>query len=182
MYISTNHERVSYQRERAYSDSRMGRPHASAPGSEPGRRCTVTAAGNINGLTPQERWDSEEDFIKKLISTSVPDHIFSRIKTKTNVHDVWMEITSVHQMRSKMITIDLDKQFQATKLGDTADPCIHFEKLEEMQEWLASMGKSFTDEEFTAILLRSLPQSYEQTINALCYASFPSLVSRVYLY
>ena len=145
----------------------FGTRHWSLHLSEQTLPAAYTAAGNINGLTPQERWDSEEDFIKELISTSVPDHIFRRIKTKTNVHDVWTEITSVHQTRSKMITIDLDKQFQATKLGDTADPRIHFEKLEEMRERLASMGKSFTDEEFAAILLGSLPQSYEQTINAL---------------
>ena len=46
-------------------------------------------AGNINGVTPQDRWDNEERTIKELIGESVPDQVFSKIKNKPNVMEIW---------------------------------------------------------------------------------------------
>jgi len=45
--------------------------------------------GNINGQTPQSRWDAEEATAKQLIASSVPDHIFNRIKTQITATDIW---------------------------------------------------------------------------------------------
>jgi len=64
----------------------------------------------IGTVTPQERWDAEESSAKILIAASLPDHIFNRIKTKTNTKEIWDAIKEIYQKRSKMITVDLGRK------------------------------------------------------------------------
>jgi hypothetical protein len=82
---------------------------------------TYIAAGDINGQTPQQRWDSEEAAMMNMIAASVPDHIFNCIKPKTNTHKVWTTIKAIYQTQSKMITVDLGKKLQSAKMGDNSD-------------------------------------------------------------
>ena len=126
-----------------------------------------TAAGDINGVSPATHWANEESTIMTLIPASVPDHVFNRIKTKTNSFEVWNTIKAIYQTRSKMITVDLSKQLSNTKLGDDEDARAHLTRLQDLQEQLASMGKTNNDDEFASIILRSLPPSFESTINAI---------------
>jgi hypothetical protein len=129
---------------------------------------TVPAAWvTIGTVTPQQRWDAEESSAKILIVASLPDHVFNRIKTKTNTKDIWDAIKEIYQKQSKMITVDLGQKLQGTKLGDDEDARAHFIQLSDMKEQLASMGKIIDDDEFASILLRSLPSSYESTVNAI---------------
>jgi hypothetical protein len=121
----------------------------------------------IGTVTLQQQWTAEEASTKNLIAASVPDHVFNRIKTKTNTKDIWDAIKEIYQKRLKMITVDLGQKLQGTKLGDDEDVCTHFTYLSNMREQLASMGKTIDDNEFASILLGSLPPSYESTVNAI---------------
>jgi hypothetical protein len=128
---------------------------------------TYFAAGDINGQTPQQRWDSEEAAVMNMIAASVPDHVFNRIKSKTNTHEVWTAVKAIYQTRSKMITVDLGKKLQSAKMGDDDDARAHLTQLLDLREQLASMGKNYDSDEFASILLGSLPTSYEPTISAI---------------
>jgi transposase InsO family protein len=139
---------------------------------------TVPAAWvTIGALTPQQRWDTEESSAKIFIAASVPDHVFNRIKAKPNVKSIWDAIKEIYQKRSKMITVDLGRKLQGTKLGDDEDARLHFTHLSDMKEQLASMGKTIDDDEFASILLGSLPPSYESTVNAINAAADQADVS-----
>jgi hypothetical protein len=87
---------------------------------------TYIAAGTINGLTPDQCWAAKEAAAKNMIATSVPNHIFNRIKNKTTTMEVWTAMKAIYQTRSKMITVDLGKKLQSTRLGDEDDACAHF--------------------------------------------------------
>jgi gag-polypeptide of LTR copia-type len=110
-------------------------------------------AGNVNGQSPQTRWDAEEAAAKQLIASSVPDHVFNRIKTQTTTRDVWNTLRSLYQTRSKMIVVDLGKKLQGTKCNDDDDVRAHFTKLNDLREQLAAMGKTIDDDEYSSILL-----------------------------
>jgi hypothetical protein len=56
-----------------------------------------TAVGDINGVTPDERWASEEAAASQLIAASVPDHVFNRIKTKANTMEIWDTVKAIYQ-------------------------------------------------------------------------------------
>jgi hypothetical protein len=83
-----------------------------------GTPAAYTTAGPINGVDPDTRWANEEGTTMTLIAASVPDHVFNRIKTKTNTMEVWNAIKAIYQTRSKMITVDLGKQLSSTRLDD----------------------------------------------------------------
>jgi hypothetical protein len=104
---------------------------------------TYIVAGDINGQTPQQCWDSEEVATMNMIAASVPDHIFNHIKSKTNTHEVWTAVKAIYQTWSKMITVNLGKKIQSTKMGDDNDAQAHLTLLLDLQEQLASMGKNY---------------------------------------
>jgi len=123
--------------------------------------------GNINGQTPQSRWDTEEATAKQLIASSIPDHVFNRIKMQITATDVRNTLRAHYQTRSKMIMVDLGKKLQNIKCGDDDDVCAHFTKLDNLREQLSAMGKILGDDKYTSILLGSLPTSYKPTTSAI---------------
>ena len=116
-----------------------------------------TAAGNINGQSPDQRWATEEAITKHMIAASVPDRIFHQIKSKTSTMEVWATMKAMHQ--SKTITGHLQEILQSAKLQEAGNARAHFTGLLELREQLAAMGKSWDDNEFTSVLLDSLPPS-----------------------
>jgi hypothetical protein len=99
------------------------------------------------------------------VASSVPDHVFNRIKRKTITHEVWNALKAIYQTLSKMITVDHKLQ---SELDDDEDARAHFTRLQDLREQLvSSMGKNYDNDEFASILLCSLPLSYETTISAI---------------
>jgi len=56
---------------------------ASSPSAE------YTALSTIGGITLGARWAKEENEIKLILGSTLPDSTFNRIKTTANVHDAW---------------------------------------------------------------------------------------------
>jgi len=123
--------------------------------------------GDINGQTPQSRWDVEEATAKQLIASSIPDHIFNWIKMQIIATDVWNTLRALYQTRSKMIMVNLGKKLQNIKCSNDDDVHAHFTKLNNLREQLSAMGKILGDDEYASILLGSLPTSYEPTTSAI---------------
>ena len=72
-----------------------------------------------------------------------------------------------------MVTVDMRHKLQAEKCPKSGDVRTHLNKLQAMQEDLASMGGSITNEDFTSIILGSIPQSYDTYIAAIMATSTP---------
>ena len=63
--------------------------------------------------------------------------------------------------------MDLGNKLQKVKLEEAGDACTHFRGLMNLQEELASMGKTLDNAEFMSILLNTLPASYEAIISII---------------
>ena len=124
-------------------------------------------AGDINGATPAQRWTTEECITMELLGESVPDATFGKIKDKTSTMEVWDALKALYEGRTTMIQVDLTKKLQNQKLGEDDDVRVHFTKLDQMRGQLSAMGKTFSDEEFAAILLGSLPSGYSSTTSGM---------------
>jgi hypothetical protein len=124
-------------------------------------------AGDIGGVTPQNRWAAEERTIKELISDSIPDSVFSKIKSKPNIREIWTTLRVLYESRTTMIIVNMTKRLQSTKCNEDDDIRAHFTKLDTMRNQLAAMGKSFTEEEYASIMLGSIPPSYTPTISSM---------------
>ncbi|KIM65706.1 hypothetical protein SCLCIDRAFT_52183, partial [Scleroderma citrinum Foug A] len=58
-------------------------------------------------------------------------------------------------------------KLQETRCTEKGDLRAHFDKLRSLREQLAALGQSIGDEDFTAIILGSLPTSYDPNIGAM---------------
>ncbi len=101
--------------------------------------------------------------MKQLIAATVPDTIFSRLKGSTCAKDVWESLKKYFEERMKMTVVDLARRFRNKKCGEKENVRTHFEQLANMREQLAAMGKIIDNDDFTNILLASLPSSYKST-------------------
>ena len=115
-----------------------------------------TAGGVINGRDPDQRWALDEDLAIDLISNTIPDQVFNRVKSHTTVMEMWNAIKQIHQDWSKIATIDLSLKMQGTKLTDKGDAIVHIRKLLDVREQLAALGKNLDDNEFASTLMGSL--------------------------
>ena len=75
-----------------------------------------------------------------------------------------------------MVMVDMRRKLQSEKCNEHGDVCAHLIKLQTMWEDLASMGGSISDEDFTSIILGSIPLSYDTYIAAITAMS--SLLSQ----
>ena len=123
--------------------------------------------GVIGGLEPETRWRKQNGMVKSLIGTSVPDSVFTQIKSATTAREAWEILKRVNEERTRMVTVELVRKFRNKKCGDTDNVRTHFQELSDLREQLAAIGKAVDDEDFTDTLLASLPSSYSHTCTSI---------------
>ena len=112
-------------------------------------------------------WKQAEAITKQQIASSIPDSLFMKVRDKGSTYNVWMELGKHFEKRSRMVSIDLRRRLQELRCADKANIIEYFATLRAMCEDLASMGESLTENDFYAIIMGSLPTSYDSYISAL---------------
>jgi len=90
-----------------------------------------------------------------------------KIRDKGTALEIWEALQQDFQNKSRMVAVDLRRRLQQERCVEKGDVQAHFTKLRMMREDLAAMGHTPDDDEFYAIILRSLPSSFEPFISAL---------------
>src|SRR5258707_5099699 len=124
-------------------------------------------AGDINHQTPQMRWESEEAITMQIIAVSIPNSVFTTVKTHTTAKDMWDALKALYEGRTTMILVKLSQQLQSTRCGDEENIHKHFDKLANLREQLAVMGKSVADNEYALILMGLLPLMYASMLGSI---------------
>jgi LTR polyprotein gag-polypeptide-like protein len=119
-----------------------------------------TVVGAPQGVTPVMQWEADEATTMQVITASILNLVFTNIKSKTTAKDVWNTLKALFEGRITMVLVQLSQQLQSTCCSDDNNVCEHFEKLANLQEQLATMGKSVPDNEYASILLGLLPMTY----------------------
>ena len=112
-------------------------------------------------------WKQGEVIVKQQIAATIPDSLFMKIRGKTTALEIWNTLAKEFQNKSKMVSVDLRRRLQLERCHDKGDVQSHFAKLRAMREDLAAMGSPPSEDEFYAIILGSLPSSYDPYISAL---------------
>jgi len=123
--------------------------------------------GKVRGVEYADCWKKEETAIKQVIGPSIPCTTFSCIKGQKNIKGVWDILKQIYEEKTRALAADLMQQFQNTRCGDNDNVCTYFENLCNLREQLASMGKLISDEDYTDILLASLPTSYDSSCSSI---------------
>jgi hypothetical protein len=132
---------------------------------------SYTTQGKVGGLEHQERWMKEEMAIRQVIGTSVPSAAFTRIKGQKTVKGTWAALKRLYEEKMRGLSTDLMRRFRNTKCGENDSVRTHFKQMANVREQLAAMGKVISDEDYTDILLTSLPSSYDQSCTSISHST-----------
>jgi gag-polypeptide of LTR copia-type len=122
---------------------------------------------DINNIKPDMRWEDNDEAVKHLMMNSVPDDIFNRIKGGTNTKTWWDSLKAICEGRLRSLLIDLGWKLQNMCCKEDDDVCAHFAKLANIRKQLTAMGETVGDQQYTNILLASLPSCYEMHVCAI---------------
>src|SRR5271154_3809848 len=101
------------------------------------------------------------------IASSIPDSLFMKVRAKGTVRAIWTELKNHFQKKSRMVSVDLRRRLQEQKCHEKGDVIAHFTTLRTMREDLAAMGHPPSEDDFYAIILGSLPPSFDPYISAV---------------
>jgi hypothetical protein len=76
-----------------------------------------TNRGDVNGVAPNMRWEDDDEAVKAFIISSIPDEIFSRIKSGASAQAWWDSLKDICEGRSRSLLIDLGQKLQKYLLG-----------------------------------------------------------------
>ncbi|SJL02247.1 uncharacterized protein ARMOST_05573 [Armillaria ostoyae] len=116
-------------------------------------------------------WKSEQAVIKQGIASVISDSLFLKVKGEATAKAMWEKVKSEYEKKSKMVTVDLRRKLQDERCAEGGDVKTHLTKLQSICEDLIAMGADPGDDNFVAIVLGSLPASFETYLSALTGAS-----------
>ncbi len=126
-----------------------------------------TDTGDVNGHTPAQRWADDEILTKIILNASIPDAIYTQVKGGATVKAIWDALKTLFEGWSRNRIMDLTNKLQFSKCAEGDNLRTHFLDLTNLRDQLSTMGKSFSDEDFATILLRSLPDSYKMQVSSI---------------
>ena len=114
-----------------------------------------------------KEWKQGEAITKQQIASSIPDSLFMKIRDKGTARKIWTELENHYQSRSCMVSVDLRRRLQDQKCPEKGDVIAHFATLRTMREDLSAMGHPPDEDDFYAIILGSMPPSFDPFISAV---------------
>jgi hypothetical protein len=126
---------------------------------------TKLTADEQSAVTAYEKelqeWKQSEAIVKQQIASTIPDSLFMKVRGERMAKKFWDLLKKDFEKRSRMFMVDLRWRLQDERCGEGDDVHTYFDSMRTMWEDLAAMGGSIGDEDFTAMILRSLPALYD---------------------
>ena len=117
-------------------------------------------------------WEREDAVVKQCIAASIPDEAFKRIKEDMSAKDVWDDLNTQFEDKSRVIRDNLEKSLEDEQCGEKEDVRTYFSRMAFLREQLVAAGGSITDDNYARILLGSLPEEYYTTVQSIKIAAF----------
>lgn len=114
-----------------------------------------------------EDWKDGVQRARATISLLVERRQHPLIRDLKTAKEAWIKLKNTHQKTSMCSRVSLICQVCDRKLSEGGDAATHIYELEELFAKLRSAGKDLGEDVQVAILLRSLPLSYDQVRTAL---------------
>ncbi len=103
----------------------------------------------------------------QIIRVLIPNSVFTTVKTQTTAKGLWDTLKALYEGQTMMILVKLSQQLQSMCCSDEENVHEHFNKLANLHEQLATMGKSVADSEYASILMRSLLSTYASMLRSI---------------
>ena len=102
-----------------------------------------------------------------MLCASILDAIYTQVKGGNTVKALWNTLKTLFEGHSHNRIMDLMNKLQFLKCLEGDNLCTHFLDLTNLCAQLSTMGKSFSNEDFATILLRSLLDSYKMQVSSI---------------
>jgi hypothetical protein len=120
----------------------------------------------VDGETATNRWNLDDEIVKRCILCSLPDPVFSLMKEEPSAKAIWDKLKAEFEngYRIRMARARLERRLWDQRCGDEQDVRAHIAKLRDLHNQLVTLGKFIPDDEYSWIILTSLPPAYDSCI------------------
>lgn len=115
----------------------------------------------------RHEWEKMDRKAKAIIRLMVDNSQINIIRSVTTAKATWDALKSYHEKVSLNNKSAMLRQLINTKLSENGNMELHINTIMELAERLKNMGRKLADDLIVAILLSSLPKSYDPLITAL---------------
>jgi hypothetical protein len=98
--------------------------------------------------------------VQQYILGTVTDRTMLQISNQTIGTAMWKEIKMLHEGKSTLVKVDVMKHMLLACCDEGGDVKVHFGELNRLCQIMAGMGVIVDDEDYAAIVMGSLPDSY----------------------
>jgi hypothetical protein len=112
-------------------------------------------------------YHQKNSLVKQQIFSTITDRLLLRVQKLDEASKIWAEICTIHEGKSELVQIDLRRRLQETRCDEGGDVKAHFSEMFRLRESLAGMGAVISDNDFYAIILGSLPESYRPLLSSI---------------
>lgn len=115
-----------------------------------------------------DAWKKKDSFAYATIGLNVEDEQLVLIRNTNTAKTAWNALKTYHEKNNANSLVRLTKRFMNMKLEEGADLEIHIARIAEAFQQLHDIGKELkTDDWHIAVLLGSLPESFNTLVTAL---------------
>jgi hypothetical protein len=112
-------------------------------------------------------WTAGEATIRKGLSEALPPSLYLIVRKEKTMKDLWDAVVKHHQQKAQLIIVELHHKFQNEKCDEKGDVRAHLARLHQAREDLALMGEVVPDDNYHAIILGSLPISFDMFLTSI---------------
>ena len=129
-------------------------------------------------------YDKQEYLAQHVILSTTSACLGSKIKSLKSAKEMWEVVKTDATTKSTLFILDAEDQLSSMRLADNEDPKIHLSKMKQHfqlmlqhHENLIKMGSSLSDTRFNAIIMSSLPEFYQPTLQTITAAEKTSALA-----
>ena len=119
-------------------------------------------------------FEKREYLARHILLSTMSTHLRSKIKGLVTAEDMWKVVKDDATSKSTLYLLDTEDQLSGMKLSDNNDAKTrlmelksHFQLMLQCQDNLIKMGSVMSDSQFNIIIMSSLLQSYQPTLQTI---------------
>jgi hypothetical protein len=112
------------------------------------------------------RWERDDAIVRQYIAASVPDDVFEVVQKGASAKDFWHNLEARFEIKSRRIRAEVHKKLYNQKCRNNDDVRTHLARLFSLWDQLFGAGGFISDNDFSYLILDSLPDSYDTIISS----------------
>ncbi|XP_071037145.1 copia protein [Parasteatoda tepidariorum] len=112
-------------------------------------------------------WSKKDKKARALINLCIDDNQIVHVREKETAKETWDTLKLIHERSNLSSKLFLLRKLYNTKLEERGNMITHITKILEIVNKLKAIDEKISDSHLSAILLCSVPQSYDTLITAL---------------